>query len=166
VPPFPLCQMEGDGMPPDESQARIMVLGNGPPGLAAFTITLLQRATPKPRIVILSKDPGHIVAALLQREGHQLQRCTSREALEVASAIGPDLLVVENEVLNGLIEELRSAQEHLRALSGLIPICSYCKKVRKRDGEWEAIDIYLGRLIPGEFTHTLCPQHRVVTLNR
>ena len=143
-----------------------MVIGNGPPGLAAFTVRLLQRANPTPRIVILSKDPGHIVAALLQREGHQLQRCTSREALEVASSIGPDLVVVENEVLSGLIQELRSAQEHLRAVSGLIPICSYCKKVRKPDGEWEAIDIYFGRSIPGEFTHTLCPDHRVASLNR
>lgn len=150
----------------NESPGRIMVIGNGPPGLAAFTVRLLQRANPTPRIVILSKDPGHIVAALLQREGHQLQRCTSREALEVASSIGPDLVVVENEVLSGLIQELRSAQEHLRAVSGLIPICSYCKKVRKPDGEWEAIDIYFGRSIPGEFTHTLCPDHRVASLNR
>jgi hypothetical protein len=153
-------------MPPDETPTRVMVIGNGPPGLAAFTVMLLQRANPSPRIVILSKDPGHIVAALLKREGHQLQRCSSKEALEVASSIGPDLVVVENEVLSGLLHELRTAQEHLRAISGLIPICSYCKKVRKPDGEWEAIDVYLGRSIPGEFTHTLCPQHRVASINR
>jgi hypothetical protein len=150
----------------DSSQRRIMVIGNGPPGLAAFTITLLQRANPTPRVVILSKDPGHIVATLLEREGHQLQRCTSREALEVALSIDPDLVVVETEVLSGLIHELRTTQEHLRAVSGLIPICSYCKKIRNPEVEWEAIDMYLSRSIPGEFTHTLCPSHRDPSVNQ
>jgi hypothetical protein len=137
-----------------------MVLGGGSTGLAAFLVTLLQRATQSPRLVILSKNPGHIVMNLLQREGHQVQLCTSREALEVALSVNPEMVVLETDVLSGLIGELRTTQQHLRAVSGLIPICSYCKKIRKPDGEWEPIEIYLGHSIPGEFTHTLCPTHR------
>ena len=148
------------GMPPMPSELKIMVLGDSPSGLVPFLVALLQRAQGPARVVVLSKDPGPVVANLLQREGHQLQICNSREALEISLSIRPDLVVLEPDVLSGLIAEWSSAQERLRALSGLGPICSHCKKIRKPDGQWEAIEAYLGRNFPCEFTHTLCPTHR------
>jgi hypothetical protein len=151
-------------MSPIQSEAKIMVLGDSPSGLGSFVVALLQRGQGPARVVVLSKDPGPVVTSLLQREGHQLQICNPREALEISLSIRPDLVVLEPEVLTGLIAELSAAQERLRSLSGLIAICSHCKKVRKSDGQWEAIETYLGRNFPCEFTHTLCPAHRQIPL--
>jgi hypothetical protein len=56
-----------------------------------------------------------------------------------------------------LIFELQSALKHVKLLSGLLPICSWCKKVRDDQGYWSAIEQYLKLHSEAEFTHGICP---------
>jgi len=46
----------------------------------------------------------------------------------------------------------------LHQLRGLLPICAGCKKIRREDQAWEAIEAFLERHSLAEFTHGLCPQ--------
>lgn len=56
-----------------------------------------------------------------------------------------------------LIAELEDALSRVRTLSGLLPICSWCKKVRDDRGYWRAVEAYIEEHSQAEFTHGICP---------
>ena len=58
---------------------------------------------------------------------------------------------------NLLIRRLQDALEHVRTLSGMLPICSYCKKIRDDKGYWNQLEAYLSEHSDTEFTHSICP---------
>ena len=55
-----------------------------------------------------------------------------------------------------LINELQTALEEVKVLSGLLPICSFCKKIRDDKGYWQAIETYLQKHSGAEFSHGIC----------
>lgn len=57
-----------------------------------------------------------------------------------------------------LVAELQDAFDHVKTLRGLLPVCSYCKKVRNDRGYWEQIEEYLSEHSQAEFTHGVCPE--------
>ncbi len=57
-----------------------------------------------------------------------------------------------------LILELRVALSKIRTLSGLLPICSSCKKIRNDKGYWEQIEIYIKDHTEADFSHGMCPE--------
>lgn len=57
-----------------------------------------------------------------------------------------------------LITELQEALQHVKTLSGLLPICSYCKKIRDDGGYWNQIETYIRKHSTAEFTHSICPE--------
>ena len=63
-----------------------------------------------------------------------------------------------------LAARLRTAMENVQVLSGLIPICSYCKKVRTDDGFWQQVEVYVRDRSEAEFTHGICPACRETVL--
>ncbi len=56
-----------------------------------------------------------------------------------------------------LIVELKDALSKIRTLSGLLPICASCKKIRNDKGYWEQIEIYISQHSEAEFSHGICP---------
>jgi hypothetical protein len=46
----------------------------------------------------------------------------------------------------------------VKKLSGLLPICSYCKNVRDDKGYWNRIEGYLQDHSNAEFSHSICPE--------
>ncbi|MFC1898444.1 response regulator [Candidatus Cloacimonadota bacterium] len=56
-----------------------------------------------------------------------------------------------------LISDLKHALEDVKTLSGLIPICSHCKKVRDDSGYWEQVEYYLAKYTNADFSHGICP---------
>ena len=56
-----------------------------------------------------------------------------------------------------LYAELQKALEQVKLLSGLLPICMWCKKIRDDQGYWNAIEHYLGQHSEAEFSHGICP---------
>jgi hypothetical protein len=45
----------------------------------------------------------------------------------------------------------------VKTLSGLLPICAHCKKIRDDKGYWNQIETYMAKRIDVEFTHGICP---------
>lgn len=62
-----------------------------------------------------------------------------------------------------LIGELREALSTVKKLSGLLPICSSCKKIRDDRGYWTAVEEYIHQRSEADFTHGICPDcmHRL-----
>ena len=61
------------------------------------------------------------------------------------------------EAREGLISELKAALSQVRKLSGMLPICAACKKIRNDEGYWEQIEAYIRQHSEAEFSHGLCP---------
>jgi|GEM_PF-415065 len=62
-----------------------------------------------------------------------------------------------NETLRERLAELEEASQNVKALQGLLPICSYCKKIRDDQDYWEELEQYMRRHSEMEFTHCICP---------
>ncbi|MCF8033277.1 MAG: PAS domain S-box protein [Desulfarculaceae bacterium] len=56
-----------------------------------------------------------------------------------------------------LISELKTALAEIKTLSGLLPICAHCKKIRDDSGYWRRIETYVEQHSSAEFSHGLCP---------
>jgi hypothetical protein len=57
-----------------------------------------------------------------------------------------------------LIGQLRQALSEVKALSGLLPICAACKRVRDDQGYWQQVEDYIRSRSEAEFTHSICPE--------
>jgi PAS domain S-box-containing protein len=57
-----------------------------------------------------------------------------------------------------LIGELRKALKEVKTLSGLLPICSVCKKIRDDKGYWNQIEAYIRDRSDADFSHGICPE--------
>ena len=57
-----------------------------------------------------------------------------------------------------LIHDLQEALTKVKTLSGLLPICAWCKKVRDDQGYWSQIEVYIEQHSEAEFTHGVCPE--------
>ncbi len=66
-----------------------------------------------------------------------------------------DRKMAENE-REKLIDELQDALA--KALSGLLPICAYCKNIRDDKGYWSQIESYLRDNSKAQFSHSICPE--------
>ena len=56
-----------------------------------------------------------------------------------------------------LIKELQEALTEIKALRGILPLCSYCNKVRDDEGYWEQVDVYISKHSHADVSHGICP---------
>ncbi len=57
-----------------------------------------------------------------------------------------------------LIAELKQALSKVKTLSGFLPICASCKKIRNDEGYWQQIEAYIRENTDADFSHGLCPE--------
>jgi PAS domain S-box-containing protein len=56
-----------------------------------------------------------------------------------------------------LIQELTDALAQVKTLTGLLPICAACKKIRDDNGYWQQVETYIQKHANVDFTHGICP---------
>ena len=56
-----------------------------------------------------------------------------------------------------LIRELKDALSKVKQLSGFLPICASCKKIRDDGGYWKQIEAYIKEHSEADFSHGICP---------
>jgi hypothetical protein len=98
----------------------------------------------KKRYLIFDASPIHDHDGKLLGAVETLQDITARKLVEE-----------EKQRLNN---ELVEAMNQIKTLSGLIPICAACKKVRDDKGYWNQIENYLEEHSDAVFSHGLCPE--------
>lgn len=63
-----------------------------------------------------------------------------------------------NSELQLTVDKLISAQQEIKTLEGIIPICSNCKKIRDDEGYWKKIESYIESHLDASFSHGICPE--------
>ena len=53
--------------------------------------------------------------------------------------------------------DLQAALDEVNKLSGLLPICAWCKRIRDDEGNWQQIETYITVHSEADFTHGICP---------
>lgn len=53
---------------------------------------------------------------------------------------------------------IRSYQQRIETLKGIVPICSHCKQIRDDKGYWNSVEAYVARYTEAEFSHGICPE--------
>lgn len=78
---------------------------------------------------------------------------------EVLSRVGTHLhlrrLLMAKE---RLIDKLNRALKEVQTLQGLLPICSYCKKIKNEQGHWQKVETYIRSRTDAQFSHGICSE--------
>ena len=105
---------------------------------------------------------NEMIHEIQYRDLHLEQQVEKRTAeLQVANASLTEemqerrLVELEREKL---IADLKTALAEVKTLSGLLPICCSCKKIRDDSGYWRQIEMYVAERSNAEFTHGICPE--------
>ncbi len=67
---------------------------------------------------------------------------------------------ITNPLLKGLydtVAKLERALAEVKTLRGILPICSFCKKIRDDDDSWHQIEVYVKERSDADFSHGICP---------
>lgn len=85
----------------------------------------------------------------------------------VVVPVGTDIAILAQDITQrktaeqereDAIKRLESALSEIKALRGVIPICSYCKKIRDDEGAWEQLEAYMMQHSIAQFSHGICPE--------
>ncbi|HUI09197.1 MAG TPA: response regulator [Bacteroidota bacterium] len=131
------------------------------PGLDGLQATEeIQRTAPRPVVLLTAHESPDLVArAGRAGAGGYLVKPTTPEELDRTLAIAVarfnDLME-----LRRLNEQLTAALASVKTLSGLLPICASCKKIRDDRGYWLAVEAYIMGHTDARFSHGCCPECR------
>ncbi|HUI41593.1 MAG TPA: response regulator transcription factor [Terriglobia bacterium] len=70
--------------------------------------------------------------------------------------VGVRVLALQ-DALAGRVAELEEALSSVKRLQGLLPICSYCKKIRDDRNYWQQVEAYISEHSEAAFSHGICP---------
>lgn len=84
---------------------------------------------------------------------NQVQRDDAYRALRESQR----QLTISNTALADRVNQLEEALSKVKQLSGLLPICSYCKCIRTDQDYWQRVDHYLAEHADVQFSHGICP---------
>ena len=78
----------------------------------------------------------------------------------MVSTLNKEIAVREKneKLLNEERDKLKKALSEVKALSGLLPICASCKKIRDDQGYWNQIEAYISEHSDAEISHGICPE--------
>jgi len=101
-----------------------------------------------------SKD--RLVAGLEAGADDYLIKPFDPEELRARINVGVRVLSLQ-ERLSERVKELQDALSNVKQLHGLLPICSYCKRIRGDDQYWTQVESYIAERSDAQFSHGICP---------
>jgi response regulator RpfG family c-di-GMP phosphodiesterase len=109
-------------------------------------------------ILVTVRDSKQDIVRGLQAGAHDyVTKPFDKTELLARTKIGTQLLELQ-QALNQHVDQLKQALISVKQLTGLLPICSYCKKIRENANSWEEIETYIGKHSEATFSHSICPQ--------
>lgn len=132
------------------------------PGMDGVDICRSARETSRPAgafIILLTSKVNRedLILGLEAGASDYITKPFNREELRVRVQAGRRIIDLQSE-LSARVKELERAMEHIRTLQGILPICSYCKKIRNDQNYWQRLESYFHAHSDVQFTHGICPE--------
>jgi len=144
-----------------EDAPKLAILDWMMPGIDGVTICRKIRGMQKsqPIYIILLTAKGNkedIVEGLQAGADDYVTKPFDRDELRARVCVGERVIQLQSELADR-VRELENALSHVRRLQGLLPICSYCKKIRDDKNYWRQVEEYISERSEAEFSHSICP---------
>ncbi len=145
-----------------ENAPTLAVLDWMMPGLEGIEICRRLRATPGFEFVYVilltsRRDKQDLAAGLAAGANDYITKPFDLVELEARVRVGERMVKLQTSLATR-VAELEEALAHVSRLQDLLPICSYCKKVRNETNYWEQVESYLASRSDVKLTHGICPQ--------
>ncbi len=131
------------------------------PGLDGVEVCrrVRERHTSQPPYLILltaRQDTRSIVAGLQAGANDYISKPFDLEELRARIDVGARMVELQQKLAQR-VRELEEALAHIKRLQGILPICSYCKKVRNDQNYWQQVESYISDHSDVLFSHGICP---------
>ena len=119
------------------------------------TPVVILTAYDKPELVKLAGEAGAGAYLVKMPKAREIER-----AITIAAARFDDMMTLRrlNVKRQRRNEQLEAALDKVKQLSGLLPICSNCKKIRDKEDCWHDVAVYIRDHSDADFTHGICPE--------
>lgn len=163
---YEVC-VAGDGvaawkMLQEENAPQLAILDWMMPGMDGLEICrrLHQTNNRNPIYVILltaKREREDIVSGLEAGANDYITKPFDPEEVRARLQAGRRIVELQSE-LSGRVKELQEALVHIRTLQGILPICSYCRRIRDDRSYWSQLEKYLTTHSDVQFSHSICPE--------
>ena len=132
------------------------------PGLDGVEICHLARARPSASvlyIILLTSraEAGDLARALDAGADDYVIKPFDPAELRARVGVGVRMVTLQLD-LAGRVRELEKALAHVDELEGILPVCSYCRRVRSDADSWHQLEDYVTAHTAARFSHGVCPQ--------
>jgi DNA-binding response OmpR family regulator len=132
------------------------------PGLTGLEVCRRVRQLAAPRFVYAilltgKSEKRDVIAGLGAGADDYVTKPFDREELYARLQVGARVLRLQQDLARQ-VRELGEALARVQQLQGLLPICSYCKRVRDDGNYWQQVEHYLSAHSELRFSHGICPK--------
>ena len=108
-------------------------------------------------IIITSRSKqGSAASALDSGADDFVGKPFDADELRARMAVGQRMNTLQKSLADNL-DNVRHTLERIKQLEGIIPICSYCKKIRDDQNNWQQLEKYISEHSEALFSHGACP---------
>ncbi|MDQ3348477.1 MAG: response regulator transcription factor [Acidobacteriota bacterium] len=100
--------------------------------------------------------PADAVTAIDAGADDYLTKPFDPEELRARVQVGIRIVSLQKRLAER-VAELQEAMSKVKQLSGLLPICSYCKRIRSDEDYWEQMESFVSQHSEAQFSHGICP---------
>lgn len=94
-----------------------------------------------------------MLVTVLGGKGHYMEGMDAGADDYILKPVDPD----ELRARVGVATRVLGLQEDLRRIARILPMCSYCRKIRDTENRWNTLERYLAQRTDTTFTHSICP---------
>jgi phosphoserine phosphatase RsbU/P len=132
------------------------------PGMDGLEICRKIREIPQTRPIYLilltaRRDQEDIIQGLQSGADDYITKPFDLKELRARVQVGIRVLELQ-AALRQRVRELEEALSRVKTLQGLLPICSYCKKIRDDRNYWQQVEGYISDHSEAQFSHGICPE--------
>ncbi|HLK35006.1 MAG TPA: response regulator transcription factor [Terriglobales bacterium] len=145
-----------------EAAPRLALLDWQMPGMDGLQVCRKVRAHPALAgvylvIATVRQNQGDVLAGFAAGADDYITKPFDIQELQARLRVGRRVVELQS-ALAGRVAQLQDALSRVKQLHGLLPICSYCKRIRDDRDYWQQVETYMSEHSQATFTHGICPE--------